>query len=260
MESIKQLKKHFASIGSKLIVQQPTGGLGGFRLDVVQRPQGSAFLMEADLWGIRDFRVTDARPKERHLLLRVQGSRFLCGHDERHWFVAAVPERPVSRLVSEAFEALKPEIVIEAQEAVGLSKAERMSRHNAAFIRQGEWFFVPRPGLGLDGEPILGNEPISRGNGSKPHRVEQLVRFGGIPVYVSKISPGGFTLDEMNAWCRKNPRRRVAWQEMRRGATAYARGRISHPDHETIRLDGWHEVVMNRENEAPSMRHVAFLD
>src|SRR5687767_11853664 len=45
--------------------------------------------------------VLDVRPKDRHLLLMartgertedVSRSKFLCGHDERHWFVAAVPE------------------------------------------------------------------------------------------------------------------------------------------------------------------------
>ena len=49
-------------------------------------------------------RVLDVQPKERHLLLMVDDApevppsrrageqKFLCGHDERHWFVAAVPE------------------------------------------------------------------------------------------------------------------------------------------------------------------------
>ena len=47
---------------------------------------------------------------------------------------------------------------------------------------------------------------------------------------------------------------------MRRNAAVYVRGRISHPDHKTIILDGWHRVLMNTENEAPGNRHVVFLD
>ena len=50
-----------------------------------------------------DVAVVDLQPKDRHLLLMVrqpadrsgQGDtkdKFLCGHDERHWFVAGVPE------------------------------------------------------------------------------------------------------------------------------------------------------------------------
>jgi len=38
------------------------------------------------------------------------GGKFLCGHDERHWFVAAVPGRGVSN-VRTAMEALKPAAV-----------------------------------------------------------------------------------------------------------------------------------------------------
>lgn len=47
---------------------------------------------------------------------------------------------------------------------------------------------------------------------------------------------------------------------MRRDAAVYVKGRVSHADHATITLDGWHQVVMNTENEAAAMRHVAFLD
>jgi hypothetical protein len=47
---------------------------------------------------------------------------------------------------------------------------------------------------------------------------------------------------------------------MRINAQAYACGKVRHPDHKTIRLDVWHRVLMNTENEAPAMRHLVFLD
>ena len=47
------------------------------------------------------------------------------------------------------------------------------------------------------------------------------------------------------------------WQVMRRNPVAYVRGRISHPDHATICLDGWHRVAVNTESQSSS---VAFLD
>jgi hypothetical protein len=47
---------------------------------------------------------------------------------------------------------------------------------------------------------------------------------------------------------------------MRRNSGVYVRGRVSHPDHRTIHLNGWHQVVMNTETQAPAMRNVAFLD
>jgi hypothetical protein len=40
--------------------------------------------------------VLDVQPADRHLLLLVRDgkdkSKFLCDHDERHWFVAGIPE------------------------------------------------------------------------------------------------------------------------------------------------------------------------
>ena len=47
---------------------------------------------------------------------------------------------------------------------------------------------------------------------------------------------------------------------MQRNPGVYVRGRIRHPDHATITLHGWHQVVMNTENESQAMRNVAFLD
>lgn len=47
---------------------------------------------------------------------------------------------------------------------------------------------------------------------------------------------------------------------MVRGADVFAMGRVSHPDHATVVLRGWHRVLMNTERDARAMRHVAFLD
>jgi hypothetical protein len=35
---------------------------------------------------------------------------------------------------------------------------------------------------------------------------------------------------------------------------------VRHRDHQTIILDGWHEVAMNTEQQAAAMRQVTFLD
>jgi hypothetical protein len=52
--------------------------------EVVRRPDADAAV-----------EVLDVRPADRHLLLMVRERdgkhKFLCGHDERHWFVAARP-------------------------------------------------------------------------------------------------------------------------------------------------------------------------
>lgn len=80
------------------------------------------------------------------------------GHDERHWFVAAVPEseRGVSG-VAQAMVALQP---MSVREAVALKKPKHpLDRKNTAYMRQGEWFFVPTPGLDVDPATVL---PTSR--------------------------------------------------------------------------------------------------
>ena len=47
---------------------------------------------------------------------------------------------------------------------------------------------------------------------------------------------------------------------MRRDMKVYVRGRVRHPDHKTVYLDGWHEVFTNTENESFAVRNVVFLD
>ena len=53
---------------------------------------------------------------------------------------------------------------------------------------------------------------------------------------------------------------RRRYRMMTRDPELFARGTVRHPDHATITLHGWHRVVMNTENRASAMRHVAFLD
>jgi hypothetical protein len=58
--------------------------------------------------------------------------------------------------------------------------------------------------------------------------------------------------------CR--PRSSGKWREMVRDPELYAKGSVLHPDHNTIVLPDWHQVLMNTEQRARAMRHVAFLD
>jgi len=50
------------------------------------------------------------------------------------------------------------------------------------------------------------------------------------------------------------------WRQMMRDPTVYVRGRVWHPDHKTVALDGWHRVFMNTEAQAPGAKAVVFLD
>ena len=157
----------------------------------------------------------DVKPKLRHLVLDVSGwqrpfaARYLCGHDERHWFVANVPFDAQTVTVRGAMEALKPEIVRREQKRKGV-KHRRHRRKTTAYVRQGEWFFLPRPMMHV-GELAI-NDGILARRGGKPHRVQWFYQPQG--------------RDEM-----------------------YARGAVSHPDHETLYLQVWHRVVQNNEVE-----------
>lgn len=206
--------------------------------------------------------VMQARPLERHLLLFVRNGeatkdRFLCGHDEREWFVAAVPGGASS--VDQAREALKPPEVREAEQRVRLRGRQRHRRRNRAFIRQGEWFFVPASMPETPGA-ILRNEPIRRGGG-KAHIVGEVCRFGGEEVYVCGKYPNGLPAEEYHSLIARKPaEKKLGWQRMMRNPGVYARGTVRHPDHQTITLRGWHQVLMNTETQSRTMANLAFLD
>lgn len=214
--------------------------------------------------------VVDIKADDRHLLLLVktegerQGevnkSKFLCGHDERHWFVAAIPEaaRGVGD-VRRAKEALQPTAVKELLANSGLKPDKKLKRKNEVYQRQGEWFFVPAADLVPDEAMIRKNEPLTRGRGSKPHTMEQCYRTGGTTVYVNRQHPTGISQKAYNA-LPEAERKAPGWRVMSRDARVYAKGRISHADHATIVLATWCQVFMNTESQAAAMRHVAFLD
>jgi len=212
-----------------------------------------------------DVAVMQAEPKQRHLLLAVRQvgtdaklDRFLCGHDEREWFVAAVPGGASS--VRQAMDALQPQDVRAALTRNHVSSRKRYARKNRAFRRQGEWFFVPEPSFVVDEKLILRNEPLRRGAG-KPHLVEELFRSGGETVHVCRRHPNGVTPDEYRSILRRNPdAARWGWQVMRRNPGVYARGTVRHSDHATITLPFWHRVIMNTETQSRTMARVAFLD
>jgi hypothetical protein len=229
-------------------------------LDVRQDRHGEYFLISRAQASTTELVVLDVQPKDRHLLLLTRSAaekhRFLLGHDERHWFVAGIPEStPVSR-VRDAKQALKPDFVQSSERGVRTKYRDR--RSNAARIRQGEWFFVPAPQVRVELLLVLRNEPIARGGG-KPHVCEELYRFGGETVYVSPGAPNGLT-DEKYRALSEGERNRWNWRVMRRNPKVYVRGRVRHHDHKTVVLDGWHEVLSNTENLSHAMRNVAFLD
>ncbi len=235
--------------------------VSGISLDVRHDRRGEYFLITQDPQTTVDLVVLDVQTEDRHLLLLSRNGqekhRFLLGHDERHWFVAAIPENtPVSR-VRDAKQALKPEAVLAREMALRFKKCDR--RVNAAWIRQGEWFFVPAPQAVSKPVWVLRNEPLIRTQDGKPHLCEELYRFGGETVYVSRSSPAGLTQLEYGA-LSAHERRQQTWRTMRRNPKVFVRGRVRHPDHKTVVLCGWHEVFSNTEHLSAAMQSVGFLD
>jgi hypothetical protein len=235
------LKRHFTAIGARLKVLPPGRSEQKIYIDVRRDDEGEYFDVRPQ--GDVTPEVIDVDPARRHLVLMVRDgkfkNKFLLGHDERHWFAAAVPDDKVAvKDVKSAIESLRPEEV------------------TGKFIRQGEWFFVPANPSGES--PVLKNEPLSRGGGSKDHMCEYMMRTGGREVMVSPAHPTGISPEEYNALPDKE--KAFGWRRARVDAKVYVRGHVTHADHATIRLDKWHEVFMNRERFARHAKQIVFLD
>src|SRR5687767_1572706 len=109
------LEQKFRRMGARVKITRSTRQR--VAIDIGRDRKGEFFDLAANA-GVA-VNAIDVRPREQHLLLVAhdedrlglptgQGQRFLCGHDERDWFVAAVPEgRPASN-VAMAMDALKP--------------------------------------------------------------------------------------------------------------------------------------------------------
>src|SRR6478752_776074 len=178
------LDTKFARIGARLkVADRParrTRTTGPISLDVQADRKGEFFEIVKQPGAEAEIAVLDVQPADRHLLLLVREGKdkgkFLCGHDERHYFVAGIPEAAPVGTVRQAKEALKPAEVLSAQAGKRLGAKARSRRKNAAFVRQGEWFFLPIPGFAVDEKLVLRSEPLRRGNGGKPHWTEFLYR------------------------------------------------------------------------------------
>src|SRR4051812_25592092 len=272
-----QIESRFAEMGARLKVRELPARwdwrnrawrfTGDYAVDIQRDGKGEFFELRfpQHLRNALDVSVLQSEPKQRHLLLFVrktgdepQLDRFLCGHDEREWFVAAVPGGASS--VRQAMDALQPAGVRDALTRNHVSSRKRYARKNRAFRRQGEWFFLPEPSFVVDEKLILRNEPLRRGAG-KPHIVEQLFRTGGETVHVCNKHPNGILPKEYRELLRANPKAaNWGWTVMRRNPGVYARGSVRHSDHATITLPFWHRVLMNTETDTRTMANVAFLD
>lgn len=260
------VEKHFGRVGARVRIMEPRNLRSPrFGIDIANDSDGEYFSIEVPKSEEVELLPIEVRPDLRHLLLLVRRGesddltgkiikdKYLCGHDERHWFVAGVEDNATT--VLRAMESLRPSGL-----GFGVGKVrakDRLRRRNSAFVRQGEWFFIPLPNFQAKESLVLRNEPISRGDGGKPHWCQHLYRDGGTPVYVCNRHPRGVTTERYLQIVARTPEAKSwNWRIMRRDARVYARGRVSHPDHKTIDLPFWHGVLMNSEHR----EGVLFLD
>lgn len=271
LNTSENIERKFDEIGARVNIRPLLPGdsrrlrrtpTGWPQMDVLLDRKGEYFDIAVPKDG--SIEVVDFRPEDRHLLLMArtpkgEKAKFLCGHDERHWFVCAVPERAGVRNVITAKRALQPASVQSQIVAKRVKTKRQLRRRNEAFTRQGEWFFVKADFVPPTKE-VLHNERLSRGWGSKPHVVDFACRYGGTLVYVdNRHAPSGLTEKEFLA-LSEPVRWEFGWTRMMRDAQVYARGRVRHSDHKTVVLKGWHRVFMNTEAEARAAVNVAFLD
>ena len=230
-----------------------------------------------------ELEVIDTAPDVRHLLLlaridepRPHLARYLCGHDERNWFVAAIPESFPASTVAEAKVALQPATLRVA--TAHLPARKRTLRHNEVFRRQGEWFFIPAPDFEPDPKDfLLHNEPLRRDRRSKPHVAAEAVRSGGETRYQgehARVNAGKdpartkairAAVDGKTVTAAEKARLEVlypevVWRSVLVNPVMYVRGPIRHSDHATLNLKFWHRVVVNTEGLAAASSHLTFID
>ncbi len=270
----ESIQSGFKQVGARAIVgpvrlPHRLRSSGQVIIDIGNDRRGEYFDIQAT--DDADAVVLDIQPQDRHLLFMVRlpafrhglpqaKHKFLCGHDERHWFVAGVPDSVAVSTVMTAREALKPALVRALERGQKGRQKKRHGRRTEAFVRQGEWFFIPAPDVTADERLVLRKEPLRRGRG-KPHLCEFLYRLGGTTVYVCRQYPNGLTEEERRRLLQRNPQAvKFNWTTMQRDPVVFVRGKVSHADHATILLNGWHRVEMNTENQSPAAASVAFLD
>jgi hypothetical protein len=246
MQTRETLSRQFSRMGARVLVREFSAPQRvKIRIDVGRDRSGEFFDLRYEEGVVPE--ILDVQRASHHLVLMVRDgnfrNKFLLGRDERHWFAAAVPGDNVHD-VRTAIESLRPR-EIEGRKT----------------IRQGEWFFVPESVPLVKGAVIHRNEPLTRGAGSKPHICSEMVRQGGITVMVCPEYPTGLSLDAYDALLAADSHAQFRkWRRLTRDAEVWVRGEVRHRDHQTIDLDGWHRVYMNRERFARHAPQIAFLD
>jgi hypothetical protein len=259
------LTRAFDRIGARVkLGELPPNWWRPIEINVKVSRRGEIFTIDQDPEAGVELTVISIDRPLRHLLLHDMGrgrsGKFLCGHDERHWFAAGVRVSGVTS-VRTAMQALESSIVAELWAGRSTGAGKRLRRRNPVSIRQGEWFFVRHEHLVVPEWHIHRNWPLQRWERGKSHILEECYRQGQQTIYSCPTYPSGITEKEYVALVEATPcMKYLSWETVVTGPDVYARGRVRHPDHATLHLDTWHRVLVNREHEAYSSAYVTFPD
>lgn len=273
------IEKKFNEMGARVKINKSNprrrlNSNSNFAIDILRDSDGQYF--DVQVKNEIEVLISDVQKKDRHLLLMTKDptenvhkpeiKRFLCGHDEREWFTAAIPGA-ISTVI-QAKQALKPANLQHIEllggvKAKDLQKRRRKLASGGKIIRQGEFMFVPEPNLKVNENRALDlvfrNEPLNRGGQrvGKPHTAQFLHRRGGENVYVR----GSRVISVADYEKITDSKEKRNWRLMKRNPAAFVKGKITHSDHATVYLgDVWHRVVVNTEGNAKGSENVVFLD
>ena len=272
MSKTKTVMSKFERMGAQVTIREMTRESfsqhgSPLTIDIRRQPTGEMFDIErtADV----TLSVPEVQSRQRHLLLQAATSlsrvNFLCGHDEMHWFVATLPDGNDSRTVAEAKQSLKPDLVKRKERP----KGGKRRRKGDAYIRQGEWFFMPWPHVGVNNNKVLRHAGLVRGPGSKPHMCEFMFLDGEREYACDRYPKLAFFESEYKEILKtRRKAKQWNWQQLPFEPVRYVKGWITHPDHNPMFLDVWHRVEMNTEvstglqavRQRPQMAKVLYLD
>jgi hypothetical protein len=252
----KNIQKKFEEIGAKVLIKENNISDRDFSVGIVDRKAEEVFSISMKKHDI-ELQVLQTRKDIRHLLLMAKNKKhnthekFLCGYDERHWFLVGVDDDV--RNVDHAMASLKPGYINFRQKITKVKPKNINKRHNKAFIRQGEWFFLPYYRLNSNNLIIYKNHSLGG------HICDEVYEDVVETYFHHKHAPDGMLDWTYKKFLKKHPHvhPKKGWSYSVSLFGRYARGHVRHKDHQTIYLNDWHIVLKNRQKNTPGN---VFLD
>ena len=90
--NLNQLVTEFDRIGSRIQITVADQPIRALSIDIEKGDRDEFFVLNVRPSHVATLDAMDVQPKIHHLLLETKLGQFLCGRDESHWFVAAIPK------------------------------------------------------------------------------------------------------------------------------------------------------------------------